>query len=146
MAGPSPAPSRPPEIASDPAAHAAALIADADRTLAMAPQTAYRAGHLTHAALGRLLRDADGDLSEAVAALDRAATEPGASWHPSLFLALAELRRDHEAAARARVADALSIHPGLTARGVDALFAGRHVTQVWAAEFARLSELGLPDG
>lgn len=127
----------------DPPAHAEALLAHARETLRMAPNTAYRSGHRFYLGLGLLMRDAAGDLSEAIAELDRSASHAGASWWPSLFLALAELRRQREDAARQRVADARRVFPALTRASVERLFHARHVAKVWEVELARLTDVGL---
>jgi hypothetical protein len=91
-----------------------------------------------------MLRDAGSDLAEAVAALDRSATEPGASWWPALFLALVELRRGEESAARERVREAREKFAPLSMTAVKALFDGSHVIGRWRAEFDRLPDMGLP--
>jgi len=134
----------PPDWVVDPASHAQALLDQAELTLHMAPSSAYRAGHLFFRGLGVLMRDEASDLSAAIAALDRSVTEHGTSWWPSLFLALAEVRRDRAERAEARVREAREAFPALSLSAAQALFGGSHVGSRWRAEIERLPDLGLP--
>jgi adenylate cyclase len=134
----------PPDWVTDPTAHAAALLDHAEATLRMAPTSAYRSGHLFFLGLGVLMRDEASDLSHAVTALDRSATEPGASWWPSLFLALAELRRGQDGAAHDRICEARKAFAALSLPAVKALFGGSHVGARWTAEIDHLPDTGLP--
>jgi adenylate cyclase len=134
----------PPDWVADPEAHAAAMIKHAELTLRMAPSSAYRSGHLFHRGIGILMRDEASDLTEAVTALDRSATEPGASWWPSLFLSLAEFRRGREDAAKERVREAREIFPALSLPAVKALFGRSHLGSRWQAELDHLPDIGLP--
>jgi adenylate cyclase len=136
----------PPAWVTEPQAHAAALIEEAEATLRLAPRSAYRSGHLFYRGFGLLLRDADGDLSEAIKALDRSATEPGAAWWPSLFAALAELRRGRDLQARERIREARERYGDLSLRTVEALFDRTFLGTRWRDTFARLPEIGLPRG
>lgn len=134
----------PPAWVRDPAQHAQELLDQSRLTLRMAPNTAFRSGHHFYVGLGLLMRDQADDLSEAVAELDRSATEPGAAWWPSILLAVAEVRRGNDTEAHRRVADALVVYPGLTFEKVDALFGATFVYHTWRQQFERLPELGLP--
>ncbi len=134
----------PPDWVTAPQAHAAALIEQADVTLRLAPRSAYRSGHLFFKGLGLLLRDEDTDLADAINALDRSATEPGASWWPSLFVALAELRRGRELQARERIREARQRYDDLSLQAVDALFCRTFLATRWRDTFDRLPDLGLP--
>ncbi len=133
-----------PEWVADPRAHGAVLLANAERTLQMAPATAYRSGHLFFVGLGILMRDEAGDLDEAITALDRAASEPGASWWPGLFMALAELRRGRDDAARECIDEARTVLPALSVAIVQSVIGASWIASHWQAELARLPELGLP--
>lgn len=134
----------PPDWVSDPGAHAQALLDHAEATLRMAPRSSYRSGHLFFRGLGIMMRDEASDLTDAVTALDRSATEPGASWWPFLFLALVELRRGGESAARERVREARATFAPLSLAAAKALFDDSHVASRWRAEFDRLADMGLP--
>lgn len=134
----------PPEWVAAPQAHAAALIEEAEATLRLAPRSAYRSGHLFFKGLGLLLRDEETDLVDAVNALDRSATEPGASWWPSLFAALAELRRGRELQARERIREARERYDNLSLQAVDALFDRTFLASRWRNTFDRLPDIGLP--
>jgi class 3 adenylate cyclase/tetratricopeptide (TPR) repeat protein len=127
-----------------PQAHAAELIDQAEATLRLAPRSAYRSGHLFSKGLGLLLRDQEADLTDAVGALDRSATEPGASWWPSLFAALAELRRGRDLQARERIREVRERHAGLSLQAVDALFGRAFLAARWRDTFDRLPAIGLP--
>ena len=134
----------PPDWVTDPQAHAKALLAHAEMTLSMAPTSAYRSGHLFYRGLGVLLRDEASGVADAVAALDISATEPGASWWPSLFLALAELRRGRDGVARDHVREAREKFGALSLSSVKALFGRTYVGTRLRAEFDHLPEIGLP--
>ena len=133
----------PSDWVADPVKHPQALLEQADLTLRLAPASSYRSGHLFFRGLGLLMRDETGDLAEAIAELDRSATEPGASWWPSIFIALAELRRGDEEAAKARIGEARKACPGLSLPSIEALFGGSYVGVRWAAEIQRLPSVGL---
>ena len=134
----------PTDWVTDPQAHAQDMLRHAEETLHMAPSSAYRSGHLFFRGLGVLMRDEATDLSAAVNALDQSATEPGATWWPSLFLALAELRRGNDAAARDRIGDARTAFAALSLSAVQALFGRSYVGSRWQAELERLPDIGLP--
>ena len=134
----------PPDWVTDPQVHAETLLTHAEATLLMAPTSAYRSGHLFFKGLGILLRDEALDLEAAVDALDQSATEPGASWWPSLFLALAELRRGNETAAKQRIREARDAFAALSLPAVRALFGRSYAGSRWQDEFERLPDIGLP--
>ena len=134
----------PPDRVTEPPAHAAALLEHAEATLRMAPRSAYRSGHLFFKGLGLLLRDDQADLTDAINALDRSATELGASWWPSLFTALAELRRGRDARARDRIGEARERFDRLSVPAVEALFEPTFLATRWRDMFDRLPEIGLP--
>ena len=133
-----------PEWVTDPAGYPQTLLDQAELTLRLAPSSAYRSGHLFHKGLGLLMRDEESRLDEAIAALDRSATEPGATWWPSVFLALAELRRGNQEAAQTRVREARKLFSGLSLESVQALFGGSYVGTRWHAEILALPAAGLP--
>ena len=134
----------PPDWVTDPQANAEALLDHAEATLSMAPTSAYRSGHLFYKGLAILMRDEASDLANAVTALDLSATEPGASWWPSLFLALAELRRGREASAQERVYEARKKLAALSLPAVKTLFDRTYVGARLRDEFDHLPEIGLP--
>ncbi len=128
----------------DPQAHAKALLAHAEATLSMAPISSYRSGHLFYRGLAILMRDEASDLTSAINALDLSATEPGASWWPSLFVALAELRRGNDASARERVREAREKFAALSLPAVKALFDHTYIGSRLHFEIDQLPDIGLP--
>jgi len=134
----------PPDWVTDPSKHPQDLLDAAELTLRLAPSSAYRSGHLFFKGLGVLMQDEASDLAEAIAELDRAGTEPGASWWPSIFAALAELRRGDEAAAQVRVREARRMFPALSLPSIEALFGGTYIGTRWRSEIERLPSVGLP--
>ncbi len=133
-----------PEWVTDPAGYPQALIDQAEQTLRLAPSSAYRSSHLFFKGLGLLMRDEESDLAEAIAALDRSTTEPGALWWPSIFIALAELRRGDEEAAQGRIREARKVFSGLSLESVEALFGGSYIGTRWRSELESLPSAGLP--
>jgi adenylate cyclase len=134
----------PPEWVTDPLKQAQDLLNQAEITLRLAPSSAFRAGHLFYRGLAILMRDEASDLAQAIAELDRSATEPGASWWPSIFIALAEVRRGDERAAEERVLEARKIFPALSLPSIEALFGGSFIGACWGSEIERLPTVGLP--
>lgn len=133
-----------PEWAAERDPHAARLLENAEATLRMAPSSAYRPGHLFYLGLGLMMRGGDGDLTDAIAALDRSAAAAGATWRPSLFAALAELRRGDADAAAARVGEARNALAGLSLTAVEGLFGASRIWRLWRPELALLADCGLP--
>jgi adenylate cyclase len=134
----------PPDWVTDPQAHAKALLDHAEATLSRAPSAAYRSVHLLYRGLAILMRDEASDIANAVAALDLSATEPGATWWPSLFLALAELRQGRDACAQEHVREAREKFGALSFPAVKALFGHTYVGTYLRDEFDHLPEIGLP--
>lgn len=123
-------------------ADAARLVVAAERTLELAETSKFRSGHLFFLGVGRLLHDTE-DLQPAVSALERSAGATGANWWPSLFLALAELRRGNKELARHHITTANGIFPALSLHVIADIFERSRIWTVWRSELEHLQDLGL---
>lgn len=113
-------------------------------TLGKSGASAFRSGHLCFLGIGLMLRDADGDLTEAISELRRSATAEGATWWSGVFLAAAELRRGSPDLAARRLDEARELFPALSLTAIRDLFGSSRIWSAWSKELMALSDLGLP--
>lgn len=123
-------------------ADGARLVLAAERTLELAETSKFRSGHLFFLGIGRLLHDT-ADLQPAMAILERAAGAVGASWWPSLFLAVAELRLGRTQRAHQHITAAQMLFPALSLHAVADIFERSRIWPVWQIELEQLPDLGL---
>ena len=117
-------------------------VVNAERTLELAQSSKFRSGHLFFLGIGQFLRDAE-DLQPGVSTLERSAGAAGANWWPSLFLALAELRRGKRQVAQQHIAAAHTLFPALSLSVIGDIFERSRIWPHWLTELEQLSDLGL---
>lgn len=118
------------------------LVSTAERTLELAKSSKFRSGHLFFLGIGQLLHDA-ADSQPGVSTLERSAGAAGATWWPSLFLALAELRRGKRQLAQQHIAAAHTLFPALSVSVIADIFGRSRIWPLWQVELEQLSGLGL---
>nr|WP_299694852.1 adenylate/guanylate cyclase domain-containing protein [uncultured Tateyamaria sp.] len=117
-------------------------ISNAERTLELAQSSKFRSGHLFFLGIGQLLDDAS-DLQLGISTLERSAGAAGANWWPSLFLALAELRRGKRQIAQQHISAAHTLFPALSMSAIAEIFDRSRVWPVWQMELEHLPDIGL---
>ncbi len=117
-------------------------VLNAERTLELAQSSKFRSGHLFFLGISQLLHDAS-DVQPGISTLERSAGAAGANWWPSVFLALAELRRGKRQVAQQHIAAAHTLFPALSMSAIADIFDRSRVWSVWQMELEHLSELGL---
>lgn len=117
-------------------------ISNAERTLELAQSSKFRSGHLFFLGIGQLLHDAS-DLQLGISTLERSAGAAGANWWPSLFLALAKLRRGKRQIAQQHIAAAHTLFPALSMSAIADIFDRSRVWPAWQMELEQLPDLGL---
>lgn len=118
------------------------LVAAAERTLELATSSKFRSGHLFFLGVGQLLHDAM-DLQSGISTLERSAGSAGATWWPSLFLGLAELRRGKRQLAQQHIAAAHRLFPALSISVIADIFERSRMWPLWHVELEQLPDLGL---
>lgn len=117
-------------------------VSNAERTLQLAQSSKFRSGHLFFLGIGQLLHDAS-ELQPGISALERSAGAAGANWWPSVFLALAELRRGNRHVAQQHIAAAHTLFPALSMSAIADIFDKSRVWPVWQMELEQLPDIGL---
>lgn len=117
-------------------------VSNAERTLELAQSSKFRSGHLFFLGISQLLHDA-ADMQPGISTLERSAGAAGADWWPSLFLALAELRRDQRQVARQHIATAHTVFPALSMTVMEEIFDKSRIWPFWQRELEELPNLGL---
>lgn len=117
-------------------------ISNAERTLELAQSSKFRSGHLFFLGIGKLLHDAS-DLQPGIFTLERSAGAAGSNWWPSVFLALAELRRGNRQVAQQHIAAAHTLFPALSMSAIADIFDRSRVWPVWQMELEQLPDIGL---
>ena len=117
-------------------------VSNAERTLELAQSSKFRSGHLFFLGIGQLLHDTT-DVQPGISTLERSAGAAGANWWPSLFLALAELRRGKMQVAQQHIAAAHTLFPALSMSAIADIFDKSRVWPVWQMELEHLPDLGL---
>ncbi|WP_279285296.1 adenylate/guanylate cyclase domain-containing protein [Litoreibacter roseus] len=118
------------------------LLSTAERTLELAESSKFRSGHLFFLGIGQLLHNAE-NLQPAVSTLERSAGAAGATWWPSLFLALVELRRGKRPLAQQHIAAAHTLFPAFSMSVIADIFERSRIWPLWRLELAQLSNLDL---
>ncbi len=118
------------------------LVTNAERTLELANASKFRSGHLFFLGIGQLVHDA-ADLQPGVSTLERSAGAAGATWWPSLFLALAELRRGKRQLAQQHIVAAQTLFPALSMSVIADIFDRSRIWPLWKMEMKQLTDLGL---
>lgn len=117
-------------------------VSNAERTLELAQSSKFRSGHLFFLGIAQLLHDAP-DLQPGISILERSAGAAGSNWWPSLFLALAELRRGNRQVAQQHMAAAHILFPALSLSAIADIFDRSRLWPVWQVELEQLPEIGL---
>jgi len=117
-------------------------VTNAERTLELAQSSKFRSGHLFFLGIGQLLHDAS-DPQPGISTLERSAGAADATWWPSLFLALAELRRGKRQIAQQHIAAARTLFPALSMSAIADIFDRGRVWPVWQIELEQLPDVGL---
>lgn len=118
------------------------LVSSAERTLELEESSKFRSGHLFFLGIGQLLHNPD-NLQMGISTLERSAGATGAIWWPSLFLALAELRRNKTQHAQQHIATASLLFPTLSVSAIADIFERSRIWPLWEIEILKLSDLGL---
>jgi len=117
-------------------------VSNAERTLELAQSSKFRSGHLFFLGIGQLLHDTS-EMQPGISTLERSAGAAGSNWWPSLFLALAELRRDQRQVARQHIATAHTVFPALSMTVIEEIFDKSRIWPFWQRELEELPNLGL---
>ena len=117
-------------------------VSNAERTLELAQSSKFRSGHLFFLGIGQLLHDAS-DLQPGISTLERSAGAAGSNWWPSVFLALAELRRGNRQVAQQHISTAHTLFPALSMSVIADIFDRSRVWPVWQIELQQLPDIGV---
>jgi adenylate cyclase len=117
-------------------------VSNAERTLELAQSSKFRSGHLFFLGVAQLLHDAP-NLQPGISILERSAGAAGSNWWPSLFLALAELRRGNRQVAQQHMAAAHTLFPAMSLSAIADIFDRSRLWPVWQVELEQLPEIGL---